>query len=248
MVSINSTFQGINLGAVNSTEKPKSSDTTGVGNMGATVTQANSSNSVSSLGRQLSDAATRAELRDSTLNLKTLGQTADSINDQLVGNAYQTNKIRNDAEVPNTDDPELLARARQATGFVNGTGSNPFKGMSRDQLALITYDEGGEFTVNERRAAWQESTDQEQVWRRQTAQKAMDEYNSTGKMTNFFTDVLDHFKGLPAIEQAQYPESYASDLLQKIGGGANYKSSPAAGTTINPLLQQIIYSNQERVF
>lgn len=55
--------------------------------------------------------------------------------------------------VPNTDDLELLARAKQATSLVNGSGSNPFKGMSRDQLALIAYDDSGTFTVNEQRAA-----------------------------------------------------------------------------------------------
>ncbi|WP_323034235.1 hypothetical protein [Pararhodobacter sp.] len=47
------------------------------------------------------------------------------------------------------------------------------------------------------------------------AAKAMAEYNSTGKLTNFFSSVLDHFKELPAIEQAQYPQDYASDLGQR---------------------------------
>jgi len=219
VVSINSTFLGSSLGAANSTEKNQSSTTSSAVKAEITATQTSISGSVSPLARQLSDAATRAGLRDTTLNSKTLGQKAQSINDQLVGATYQTNKIKNDAEAPDTNDPELIARARKATDFINGTDSNPFKGMSRGRLALITYDEGGEFTVNERRAAWQEAADQEQVWRRQAAQKAMDEYNNTGKLTTFFGDVLDHYKALPAIEQAQYPEGYVSGLQQKIPTG-----------------------------
>ncbi|MFP3449799.1 hypothetical protein SB765_33250, partial [Pseudomonas sp. SIMBA_067] len=38
----------------------------------------------------------------------------------------------------------------------NGVDSNPFKGLVREQLSLIAHDEGGSFTINERRAAWEE--------------------------------------------------------------------------------------------
>ena len=46
-------------------------------------------------------------------------------------------------------------------------------------------------------------------------------------MTNFFTDVLDHFNQLPAIEQAQYPRGYATDLQSKINLDFNYRTDQA---------------------
>ena len=103
-----------------------------------------SDTTVSTLARQLSDAATRAGK-----------QSADPLH-AVTGDNYLANKARHDAERPNTDNPELLARARQATSFISGVDGNPFKGLTRDQLSLIARDEGGPFTVNERRAAWEE--------------------------------------------------------------------------------------------
>lgn len=99
---------------------------------------------VSILARQLSEAATRAGK-----------QGADPLH-AITGDNYFTNNAQHDAERPNTYNPELLARARQATGFISGADSNPFKGLASDQLSLIARDEGGPFTVNERRAAWEE--------------------------------------------------------------------------------------------
>ncbi|XVO85663.1 hypothetical protein ACQ9Y2_18100 [Pseudomonas palleroniana] len=104
--------------------------------------------SVSPLARQLNEAATRAEARIDQKNTNPI--------DSIIGTHYLANKTQHDVEIPDTTDPELLARARQATGFVNGVDSNPFKGVVRDQLSLIAHDEGGSFTINERRAAWEE--------------------------------------------------------------------------------------------
>ncbi|WP_296261548.1 MULTISPECIES: hypothetical protein [unclassified Pseudomonas] len=188
---------------------------------------------VSTLARQLSNAAKRAELRDATIDFKALGQLAARITDQLTGDNYQADKARNNAEVPDTDDPELLARARQATAFVYGNDSNPFRGLSGDQLALIAYDEGGEFTVNERRAAWSEAYAQEQVWRRQVVQKASAESAATGKTPRFFAEVLDHYESLPAIERAQYPQSYVAGLRQQIGLDSNNLTRQAASNSSN---------------
>ncbi|MER0058600.1 hypothetical protein [Pectobacterium polaris] len=94
------------------------------------------------------------------------------------------NKVAHDGEVPKTEDPDLLVRAKQATSFVNGDGANPFRGMPREQLALIAYDESGDFTVNERRAAWLESYDQEQQWKRAAIAKMDEEYNRTGQVSS----------------------------------------------------------------
>ena len=119
----------------------KTGATTSTGSTGTSST-------VSNLARQLSEAAVRAETRDTSLSHKELGQKATALLNQITGDSYFANKAQHNAEVPNTDDPELLARAKQATSFVNGSGSNPFKGMSRDQQALITYDDSGTFTTN----------------------------------------------------------------------------------------------------
>ncbi|TDV63297.1 hypothetical protein [Pseudomonas sp. LP_7_YM] len=217
MVGIATAFSGSSSITTAATANIQSAATVRTERTEKTDPQASAEPAVSTLARQLSEAAKRAELRDATIDFKALGQLAGRITDELIGDTYQANKARNNAEVPDTDDPELLARARQATGFIYGNDTNPFKGLSGDQLAVIAYDEGGEFTVNERRAAWREAYDQEQVWRRQVIQKASAEYEATGKTTSFFAEVLDHYESLPAIERAQYPQSYVAGLRQKIG-------------------------------
>lgn len=70
------------------------------------------------------------------------------------------------------DAPDAAALAHQATDYLRGRGTNPFKGMSRDQLELISYDESGTFTVNERRAASDESDHQDCVWRKNIVAKS----------------------------------------------------------------------------
>ncbi len=54
-------------------------------------------------------------------------------------------------------------------------------------------------------------------------------------MTNFFRSVLDYFNELPAIEQAQYPNDYASDLQSKIDLDFNYRTHRAEGKGKDPL-------------
>ncbi|WP_273825939.1 hypothetical protein [Pseudomonas asplenii] len=184
---------------------------------------------LSPLSRQLSESAARAAARDASLSRKELGAKASELLGQISGDGYFANKAANDAEVPATDDPELLARARNATDFVNGNGRNPFAGMSQDQLSLIIYDDSGNFTANERRAAWSESSDQEYAWRQKAVASAMAEYNETGKLTKFFTSALEHYKELPAIEQAQYPNSYEAKLQAWIALDFNYKTHTVEG-------------------
>ncbi|MDC9818962.1 hypothetical protein PRK99_06260 [Pectobacterium polonicum] len=183
----------------------------------------NQTSSVSTLARQLSDAAVRAEARDAKSDRSTLAARARSVDDELVGMGYVSSKKVHDAEVPNSDDPERLARAKQATAYANGQGSNPFKGLSREQLALITYDDSGIFTVNERRAAWSEAYDQEQVWRTMAIAQSKLEWNrGEFKQTEFFKMVLDHHESLPLIEQAQAPEGYVPRLKYLIEMDFNF--------------------------
>lgn len=59
----------------------------------------------------------------------------------------------NDAETPPSGTAERLASAKKATDFLNGKATNPFAALNRDQLTAIIANDGGDYTVNERRAA-----------------------------------------------------------------------------------------------
>jgi len=119
-----------------------------------------------------------------------------------------------------TLDPQALRqKATQVLSELSSStsGIQAFKGMPRDQLALIIYDEGGEFTTVERASARQEAAEQEQHWRQSSTTRALSEYNATGNMTGFFSEALTHFKSLPLIDQVQYPAVYEADLQHKAG-------------------------------
>ncbi|WP_165840752.1 hypothetical protein [Pseudomonas sp. SDI] len=186
--------------------------------------------SVSSLAQQLSNAAARAEVENAGLDFAGLAEKAKRINDQLL---HSTNKSIQDAELPNTDDPQLLDRARKATDFENGIGRNPFKGLSRDQLSLIVNDESGSFTINERRAARSEAHDQEEAWRLQVIQAAQEEYHNTGKQTVLATECLRHFDSLPVMEQVLYPEDTRAQYQRNIDLDFNYKTGQAEGDAMS---------------
>lgn len=206
---------------------------------GSATGQSGDRSTISASARQLSEAQARADAR-SGLTFAQLAQKAAESLGQIKGEAYNARKQQHDSEAPRTDDPALLSRARQATDFLHGKAGNPFKGLSRDQLALVTYDDGGSFTVNERRAASQEADRQEFAWRQQAVRKAMSEYDSTGKMSDFFSETLEHYKDLPAIEQAQYPEGYEAKLQ-------NWLEQDSGKTADSPQEQNTI-SPAERIF
>lgn len=189
---------------------------------------------ISTLASRLSAAATVTSERNQ-------GLTYTQLNAKVIENT-RTIHYTLDAEHkaaaatqrPVPDDAGASASADAATAFVNGKGSNPFAGLSREQLSTIANDESGTFTVNERRAADTQAYNEEQAWRSQVVAKAMQEYNQTGKMTNFFKDVLAHFESLPALEQAQYPEDYAASLKEKIELDFNYFNHAAHGGPPTP--------------
>ncbi|TDV48190.1 hypothetical protein EC919_109134 [Pseudomonas graminis] len=167
---------------------------------------------LSTFSRQLNDSAARAESRDNRLDSKQLASLAKDVIEKLTGSSYYGDKAVHDAETPDTEDPELLERAIQATRFTNGSGTNPFSGMSLKQLTLIVYDEAGAYTLNERKAAYSEKYDQEEVWKRAICRRYVDEYNETGKSTQTLFMMLAHYNELPPIEKAQYPDNYAANL------------------------------------
>lgn len=145
--------------------------------------------------------------------------------DTLQGPEYAANRAIHNKEIPKTDDPILLDRAKQATAYLSGLSedyksstANPFSGMSRDDLDKIVYDDSGTYTVNERLAARYAANEQEWQWRKEAVAKAVDEWNSTGKMTDFFKSALEHFKSLPLVERLEYPDNYTDELTRKIDG------------------------------
>jgi len=167
---------------------------------------------LSTVARQISDSAVRAEIRDTRLSFKELGALAKDIIDKIAGPHYYANRAKNDAEIPDTDDPVRLERARQATRFEHGAGHNPFAGLSQDQLRLIMYDEGGAFTINERSAAFSENHAQQEIWNKAISKRYIDEYNETGKSTETLIMIMAHYNELPPIEKAQYPANYVANL------------------------------------
>ncbi|GEN28276.1 hypothetical protein HVA01_19220 [Halovibrio variabilis] len=202
------------------------------------------SSQLSTLAQQLSDSALRAEERDASLDRKALGQKADALL-QPITRDFHLHRAKYDAEVPNTDDPELLERAKQATSFVSGKGSNPFSGLSQDQLALVIYDDSGTFTANEQRAAWLEGRAQETAWKQAVVARGKLEYEQTGKMTEFFKEVLGNYNELPPIMQAQYPDFYAPRLEHLIEMDFNFMTHRAEGKGAPEDIFEILMSSED---
>ncbi|ACT08784.1 conserved hypothetical protein [Dickeya chrysanthemi Ech1591] len=195
---------------------------------------------LSGMARLLSEASTRAAARDAGTDRRGLAAIADAAIEKLLGPGYNQNKAAYDAEVPDSTDPQRLAQATQATDFMNGKEANPFKGMSRDQLALITYDDSGAFTVNERRAAWREAYDQEETWKRAVIAKMNEEDERKGRVSaSTYRSILDHYQSLPAIEEAQLPDGYASQLMTMIQQGGSDDALTRQQEALRPLLNAL---------
>jgi hypothetical protein len=138
---------------------------------------------ISTLARQLSEAAERAAVRDAGKTRSQLAAIEKVLINEIAGDRYFFSgyKANTAAEMPKSDDPELLERAKQATAFISGRGAkNPFAGLSREQLSLIMYDQGDAFTLNERSAAWLEYSSQREVWARRVVAQAANERQATG--------------------------------------------------------------------
>ncbi|QHW08387.1 hypothetical protein [Pseudomonas putida] len=166
---------------------------------------------LSSLSRQLSAAAQRAAIRDSQLSRSELSALAARLLEKLTGASYSFNKLSYDNFLPDTDDRELLARAQQATDFANGRGPNPFTGLSSEQLSLITYDEGGDFTVNERRAARLELAGRRSEWSVYITRKMEGERQRTGGIEQGIREIIEYYRALPAMEEAQILGNWEMD-------------------------------------
>ena len=177
---------------------------------------------ISTLASRLSRAAGVTGTSNQGLDRQAL---ADKISQTNLATLYPLDaqhKAAAAAQTPEPNDAASAQSAKAATAFVDKKGPNPFAGLSREQLSTIAQDESGTFTVNEKRAALTQASDEELAWRQKVVAAAMREYNETGKMTKFFSSVLGHFNALPEAEQALYPADYASGLQEKIDLDFNY--------------------------
>lgn len=178
--------------------------------------------SISTLAGRLSAAEAVAAESIKGMDHKTLAAKAQGNIDEILYVLDDAHLAAAAAEVPQPNDAESKRSADAATAFVNNKGANPFAGLSREQLSTISNDDSGTFTINERRAAFTQAYNEEQAWRQQVVAKAMQEYNESGKLTEFFKETLAHFMDLPKMEQALYPADYASGLADKIKLDFNY--------------------------
>ncbi|HEX8964691.1 MAG TPA: hypothetical protein VF801_16955 [Rhodocyclaceae bacterium] len=204
---------------------------------GASSGTGSSSATLSALARQLSASAARVDAYGRSHTRSQLAAKANAVVKDLTAQASPTAQAKYDAETLRSSDPGLVAKAKQATAFLAAARSgandvaNPFAGLSREQLYDVVFDDSGAYTHNERAAAFSELSQQEAQWRDQTTAAATAEYKSTGKLTRFFTAVLDHFNSLPAVQQSQYPENYAATLKAKIAQNGSYGSAGLGALT-----------------
>jgi hypothetical protein len=95
-----------------------------------------------------------------TMDRNTLRKTGLALLHQLdIAGTKKANE-----EVPDSDDPQRLARAKQATEFClrrSDIQKNPFLNFPREELTKIIYDDSGTYTVNERSAAHSEQCRQD---------------------------------------------------------------------------------------
>lgn len=101
-------FSGTSVLTRASPSLPVSTDDTACS--AAVIPAASDASTVFTLARQLSEAAAHAEARDAGLDRKALGDVAKARLNEILGDSYFFNKAKHDAELPNSDDPELLAR------------------------------------------------------------------------------------------------------------------------------------------
>ncbi|QBE66360.1 hypothetical protein [Pseudoduganella lutea] len=231
-MSINITTQGPRLDSSASTA-PSSVVTEGKVSQGyaaGAISPSVESVSISTMASRLAKAEqttaqanaslSKSELRDKTI--KTMSEVSYNLD--------PATKAQKAKEIPEPQDSSAFESAEAATKFMdNILGPNPFKGMSREQLVTIYNDESGTFTANEKYAAHRQVYDEEIAWRIEFAEQTRQEYSQTGKLTNSFKAALEHFNALPALEQAWYPENYASSLQERIDLDFNYFTGMAHG-------------------
>ena len=115
-------------------------------------------------------------------------------------------------EVPDSDDPQRLARAKQATEFClrrSDIQKNPFLNLPREELTKIIYDDSGTYTVNERSAAHSEQCRQDYNYWNPIIEDA---FMSRDYRKHYRAAIEFHDK-LSPIEQSFAPSGYRANLV-----------------------------------
>ncbi|MBX8485882.1 hypothetical protein [Pseudomonas cichorii] len=172
---------------------------------------------ISILSRQLSESAARAEVRDQSLSRQALGDLALRFQAHFGSVPYDRSDAMSVLPDATINDPFLRERDRQAVEYVirdmqrDPSARNPFAGLSYEQLTVIAYDEGDTFTLHERHAAFRGARRIEEAWRFNIGHESQQ-----GAFTHqphvFHAEHLAHYRSLPLIEQAQYPEDYEAKI------------------------------------
>ena len=172
---------------------------------------------ISILSRQLSESAARAEARDQSLTRSQLGVLALRLRAQFDAVPYFRPDAMQVLPDPTINDPALKERDRQAVEYVvrdmrrDPSARNPFAGLSYEQLTVIAYDEGDTFTLHERHAAYRGAWAIELGWHLNIGHESQ-QGAFTQQPHVFYAEHLVHYRSLPLIEQAQYPEDYEAKV------------------------------------
>lgn len=182
--------------------------------------------SISPRARAFGEAIDRAGAAMKALSRSDLRALATRTEQNVLSGEWHRDAIRLADERPVDADPSRMDVARRAAHFIDRLTApprpaglekeNPFYGLSRADLAAIQYDESRSFTTNERRAACSEAARQYGEWTAKVCAKGMEEHARTGKMTNFYREVLAYFEALPTIEQVTLPDGYMERLRAEV--------------------------------
>jgi hypothetical protein len=219
--------------AMTDVKKP-SGETAAPSSQASSIAAVSDGASISTLAARLSKASTSITESTNGLDHNALNARATKNIQTILYPFEGEQKAAAARQVPQPNDTAATQSASAATAYLEGKGSNPFTGLSREQLSTIINDESGAFTVNERRAAYRQAHSEEEAWRMQVIAKAVKEYEESGKLTEFFKESLAHFMDLPKMEQALYPEDYAGDLASKIKLDFNYFTHAAGDGAPTP--------------
>jgi hypothetical protein len=189
--------------------------------------------SFSTLASQLNESTARAAKRDASMTHAELGVYGRGKISEFMVESPKANSFTRAMEVPTTNDPELLDRARDASAFVTRTmagdkhAKGPFENLSREQLNVIAYDDSGAFTLNERRTAWHGVQKMDEAWRKVAIPQGLIEQARTGKASKFYQQALSYLNALPAIEKAvSYPDGAEAILKGRIKSSPTLPSLP----------------------
>ena len=167
---------------------------------------------------------------------------------ELLDQLFIAGSKKANAEVPNSDDPVRLARAKQATAFVCGqsgtnfksSAPNPFFGMSREQLTKIMYDDSGAYTINERAAAGSEQQRQDyNYWSPIISDSFM-----KGDNRRHYQAAIEFYDKLSPIEQSFAPAGYRANLVGWLEDEER-KFGKLDGSA-NALLPDSVHSNADK--